>query len=343
MSMAQSDDQASIARRNAIRWRRVIGALAVLLAIAMPAQGQDGGRDDWPDRLIIAAGPEGDAGFAYAEALATLLETTLDLPTRSLATGGAMQNLTLMQTGAQPLALAPLGPAAEAMTGDNPLAPGLRHDQVRALFAAYPVPLMLAVLAESAIGSLNELPDGAVVGIGPAGGLADRYAPVLFARADGTVETRNGNWDNLGQQLATGLIDALVVAAPPPLPTLQALESQTALAFLPLDSLLGDPPLDGAPVATMRVSADAYAGLEEDYDTVGMWTLALTHASVPDSLVTAVMNAVLGDPARLAAIQPDLPAPRIEAWHFNPIVPFHPAAIDWYQDQGIAIPAELHP
>ncbi|MEM9780579.1 MAG: TAXI family TRAP transporter solute-binding subunit, partial [Pseudomonadota bacterium] len=133
----------------------VAGAVSVLGTLAVA---QD--RSDWPESFSVGTASQGGTYFVYGAGWTNMVSEALDIPGGTEVTGGPVQNAALVQTGDLDMGMVTMGPAFDALNGNSALAPGLKHDQIRALFPMYKTGFHAVALASSGITSFAEIPDG---------------------------------------------------------------------------------------------------------------------------------------------------------------------------------------
>lgn len=298
-------------------------------------------RTGWPEQLTLGAGGQTTPYFEYGEAWAPIAEQALDLALSVEVTGGAKQNAVLVELGDLDLGMLSMGPALEAWTGNSDLAPGLRHRNIRALFPMYATPFVIAVRTQTGIADLDGLPANPIVAVGPGGSTADLYGPSLLDHLGIAFRQRNGSVFALTEQLRDGLVDAFAYAGRLPVPAWRDLDRAnfiTVFGFSPdqVASLT-----DALPVSPARIPASVHASQDATIETVAMWTFAIARADLPDSLIYGLMDVVFQAAPDLIERMPAFADTQPENWMTNTVLPFHPGAVQWYEDNGITIPEGL--
>lgn len=321
----------------------ILSASAVALAfspICVAAQEID--RAGWPSSFTVGTASQGGTFFVYGSGWANLVAEELGITGAGEVTGGPMQNMALVHTGDLAFGLTTMGPAAESLAGTNPIAPGLEMDKACAIFPMYQTPFHLAALAATGITTLSDIPDGTVIGFGPAGSTADTYFPAMLESLGVSFERRNGGWDDLGGQMQDGLIGAIGFAAGVPIPTVSQLEVQTDI------SIVGFTPEELAtitenfPVSEFGIAADTYQTLSEPLTSVAMWNFAIANCDLPDSFVYEATRIAMEDNARMVNVHNSARESLPEHWDKNTVLKWHPGAAQWFNEHGGAsIPAEM--
>ncbi|MCU0911612.1 MAG: TAXI family TRAP transporter solute-binding subunit [Rhodobacteraceae bacterium] len=315
-------------------------ATATALAAA-PSLAQDVDRTGWPTSFTVGTASQGGTFFVYGSGWANLVAEELGITGAGEVTGGPMQNMALVHTGDLAFGLTTLGPAAESLAGTNPIAPGLAMDNVCAIFPMYQTPFHLAALSSSNITSISEIPDGARVGFGPAGSSADTYFPLMLEELGVTFERRNGGWDDLGGQMQDGLLDAIGFAAGVPIPTVSQLEVQTTINIVGFTEEELATVTSKFPVSRYEISADTYKTLEAPLPSVAMWNFAIANCDLPETFVYEATRIAMEDNARMVNIHSSATETLPEHWDKNNVLPWHPGAARWFNENGATIPADM--
>ncbi|MEM7614886.1 MAG: TAXI family TRAP transporter solute-binding subunit, partial [Pseudomonadota bacterium] len=245
-------------------------------------------------------------------------------------------------TGDAQFGMTTMGPAAEAIAGESPIAPGLQMTNACAMFPMYQTPFSVTTLSSSGITSIAEIPDGARIGFGPAGSTSDTYFPRMMETLGVNFDRRNGSWSDLGGQLQDGLIDVIAFAAGVPVPAVSQLEVQTDVNIIEFTEDEQSTILGAFPVAEFSIGADTYTTLEADARSVSMWNFAIANCDLPDSFVTAVVDIIMSDNERMMNIHRAARSTLPENWDKNGgVIAWHPGAAQWFIDNaGAEIPAD---
>ncbi len=314
-----------------------LAAAAFLSSATVAAEDRTG----WPESFSVGTASQGGTYFVYGSGWTNLVSDALGIPGGAEVTGGPVQNAALVQSGDLDMAMVTMGPAADAIEGKSALAPGLKHDQIRALFPMYKTAFHVMTLSSSGIDSIEAIPDGAIVGVGPAGGTPGTYWPRILEALGKDVEIRHAGAADLASQLQDGLIDVYTWAAGVPFPAFSQVEAQVDVTFFGKTKEEVAKVLETQPVSAFTIPAGTYPSMGEDHLSVSMWNFAIGHADLPDSFVYAVVDAVMGQHDKMleihkAAIE-TIPANADK----NPVIPWHPGAVRWFEENGITIPEDL--
>ncbi len=322
-----------------MHWKAVAGAAALAAGVAAGAAAQD--RSDWPASFTVGTASQGGTYFVYGSGWANLVSEALGVAGGAEVTGGPVQNAALLQTGDLEFAMVTMGPAYDAWTGNSELAPGLEHDSMRAIFPMYTTGFHMVALASKGWTSVADIPDGARVGVGPAGGTPGTYLPRFFEALGKTVEVRYGGAADQADQLQDGLIDVFAFAAGLPFPAFAQIEAQVAVNFIGFTPEQVAKLEETQPVSAFTIPAGTYKTLTEDQNSVSMWNFAIAHADLPESFVYEVVKTVMENNDRMLSIHSAASETLPANVDKNTFLPWHPGAVRWFEENGYAIPADL--
>ncbi|WP_336367168.1 TAXI family TRAP transporter solute-binding subunit [Marinobacter sp. C2H3] len=321
-----------------MKLKLILAAVATTLTVASPAMAQD--RAGWPDAFTVGTASQGGTYYAYGAGWANYMADELGLSGGAEITGGPMQNMALVQTGEVRFGLTTLGPAKESMDGNSPLAPGLKMDNVCAMFPMYETPFSITTLSSSGIKSIEDIPDGATIGFGPAGSTSDTYFPKMMDILGVKYERRNGSWSDLAGQLQDGLIDVVAFAAGIPIPAVSQLEVQADINIIGMTDAQLKKVTDALPVAKFTIPASTYKSLDKPSNVVSMWNFAVANCDVPDSLVYEMTKLTMENNKKMVSIHKAARNSVPENYSKNNVLPWHPGAARWFNENGFTIPAD---
>lgn len=317
----------------------ISGCVAAAMTVAAGMAVAD--RSDWPRSITVGTASQGGTYYIYGSGWANMVGDALGISAGAEVTGGPVQNATLVEMGEHDFGMVTTGPLVQALAGKSELAPGMTHDNVRAVFPMYQTTLQIITLASSGIESVADL-DGKTVGVGPSGGTADMYHPQLFEKLGLNVRTRNGGASDQAGQLQDGLIDAFAFAAGIPISAFSQLEAQADVNIFSysdadIEQIVADFPELSAGV----IPASVYSSLDNDVSALSLWNFAVTHKDMPESLVYGVTKTVMENNDRMRQIHGAARETLPENAQYNTIVNWHPGAVRWFEENGIEIPGDM--
>ncbi|SEN33355.1 TAXI family TRAP transporter solute-binding subunit [Halomonas caseinilytica] len=321
-----------------LKTRLITGTLTSAMLIAGTAQAD---RADWPENFTVGTASQGGTYFVYGSGWANLIADELGLSGGGEVTGGPNQNLALVHGGDVAFGLTTMGPAADAVAGESSLAPGVPMDNVCALFPMYETPFSITALADSGIESISDIPDGASIGFGPAASTSDTYFPAMLETLGVEFDRRNGGWNDLGGQLQDGLIDVIAFAAGIPIPAVSQLEVQTDVNIIEFTEEEQAKVMEEFPVSAFEIPASTYETLEEDARAVSMWNFTIAGCDLPEDFVYEVTKLSMENNDKMRDIHRSAEFSVPENLKYNTVLPFHPGAVRWYEENGYEIPEDL--
>lgn len=319
----------------------IAGATLCLALAASGASAQDGDRSDWPEAFTVATASQGGTYFVYGNGWANLVGETLGLSGGGEVTDGPVQNAALVHAGDNEFGMVTMGPAYDAWVGESPLAPGVKMDQIRAIFPMYQTSFMIIALESSGIETVADL-EGKTVGVGPAGGTPGTYFPLFFETLGVNIDVQYGGAEDLSGQVQDGLIDAFAFAAGLPIPAFSQLEAQVGVnifAFTPEEQatlLEAYPSISG-----FSIPASLHDSVEADLTSVAMWNFAIGNAELPESFVYEVTKTVMENHDRMMEIHSAAKETLPENYVNNSFLPWHPGAVRWFEENGFDIADDL--
>ncbi len=318
----------------------LIGLAASALAVGS-VQAQD--RTGWPNSAKIGTASQGGTFFIYGAGWGGLVQQSTGVNMTAEVTGGPAQNMVLVHTGELQFGMTTMGPAYAAWTGTLEVAPGLKTDNVRAMFPMYMTPFQVVALKSSGIASMADL-NGKRVGVGPQGGTASVYWPKFFQDLGIRVRPQFGGASDQVGQVQDGLIDAFAFAAGVPISAFSQIEAQQAVNIFSfseeeLQTILSKNPS----VSRFDVPAGTYRSVPEPQSTVAMWNFTVANKNMPAEFVYEIMKTVLDNNQQMLQIHSSANETLAENMVNNTFMWFHPGAIRYYKEKGIEVPEHLIP
>lgn len=320
---------------------KVIGLLGGALALSIGMSTALADRSDWPSSFTVGTASQGGTYFTYGSGWANLVADAIGVPGGGEVTGGPNQNLALVHNGDMAFGMTTMGPAAEALAGESPIAPGIPLDNACAMFPMYETPFSVTVLSSSRIESIADIPAGASIGFGPSGSTSDTYFPRMLAELGVDFNRRNGGWSDLAGQLQDGLIDVIAFAAGVPIPAVSQLEVQTNINIVEFTEAEQQQVMDAFPVAAFEIPAETYQTLDAGARAVSMWNFAIARCDLPESFVYEATRAVMENNEQMVQIHRAARFSVPENYDKNGVLAWHPGAARWFNENGYTIASDM--
>ena len=307
--------------------------LAAGLAFAGAASAQQKG-------ITLGTASVGGTYFIYGGVVASLLTEKLGVNVSTQQTQGPNQNVILTDSKQVELGMTTMGIAYQAWTGTG-WAKGKKYDNIRALFPMYDTPFHFITTEKSGIKSVAEL-NGKTVGVGPRAGTCGTYFPLMFKSLGLNVTIRFGGASDMGGQLGDGLIDAFPFCAGLPIAGYSEIEAQRPVRFFTYtDAQIATLKRDMPELSDAVIPKGTYKTLTEDHKTVGVYNFFIVHKDFDADMAYKITKAVLENNEALVKGHASAKETLIQNWNRNAFMPFHPGAVKYYKEKGIAIPAKL--
>jgi TRAP transporter TAXI family solute receptor len=315
-----------------IRHHPFRGLLLLALAAigAAPAQAQDAA----PVTFMTAG--DGSAFLPYGRGVAAYLATK-GLHLEIKKSGGSNENLTAVDAAPMTIGTAFMASAYDAVNGTG-FAAARKHENLRALFPMYETSFQVAALRKSGLHSLADL-DGKKVGVGPAKGPAEGFfrAAAEVARINPVIV--NGDPAALSRLVLNGEIDALWQGAVVPIPSLVEVANQADAIVFGLSEAEVTAVLAKLPaLSATTIAAGSYRGQTDEIKSFSAWNFVVANKDLPDDTAYAITRAVLSAADPRSEIYPTATGTRAANAGNNRILPFHPGAMRFYREAGIALP-----
>ncbi len=310
--------------------------LAICTSTTVPAA-----NPDWPKSLTLVTGPPGGVYYIYGDVLAQILTERLGVAVNPLPTQGSVHNVQLLHSGGAQVGMITLGVGLQGWNGSGDWVHGKPFRNMRALFPMYDTPFQAVVLRRSGIATLEQL-DKKRIGVGSRAGTGGTYMPAILKVLGISAQINYGSFDNMGDELLAGHIDAALTLLGTPVPAVQHVGAKEPVTFLNLSPQQIEAIRRAMPeFSRSKIAAGTYHLLDKDYITVGVYNFAIGRPDLPDDLVYQLVKAIFENQSRLvkatSAASDTLPQNAAK----NTFLPFHPGAVRYYREIGIKIPESL--
>ena len=283
---------------------------------------------------IYSAGPgsaflpyaQGVAGHAYAHGLKV----------RPLETTGSIENIRKVNVENNRAGTAFMGSAYEAYTGGGAWTKGEKFTNLRALFPMYETSFQMAALNSSGINSLRAVA-GKRVGVGPAGGPAEVFFAGLADALHIKATIVNGQPAAMVTDMLEGRIDVLWQGSPPPIPSLTEVLARAPATVFGLTADEQAAMLKRFPFLTAAtVAPGTYKNQAAPILSAAAWNFVLVNKDFPVADAYLLTKVVLSANDPRAQIYPAAANTRAADAAANTFLPFHPGALKYYGEAGIA-------
>ncbi|MBL8672755.1 MAG: TAXI family TRAP transporter solute-binding subunit [Alphaproteobacteria bacterium] len=303
----------------------------MIAAAALPAQAQQ-------TRLVMAGSSSGGTAYLYFAALSQLLNKYVPGMEATARSGGAVENVALLERGSVDVAVAGPGDASQVLGAE-----GLAKTKIRTLFAMFNIPFHIVVPKDSPAKSLADL-KGKRLAIGiKAGGEANLFLRMI---AEWGYKESDFRIDYIGKGEMTnaykdGVLDGMTFLCPLPCPVI------TDVATHPRGARLL--PIPEADVAKVRakyqwytpyvvekaVYANALKDQAVDTPTLTEWIYVATRADYPEETVYQIAKVIGDKHAELVAAFKAGQSSTAENTARFPGFPLHPGTQRYLKEKGL--------
>lgn len=317
---------------------KALACAAVVGLAALPAAAADR-----PASLTIATASAGGVYAVYGEGVASLVSEIVGVPTSTRQTQGPNQNMVLMEKGQVQLGMTTTGPAYEALTGKLELNPGVKHANVRALFTMYPTPFQIVTLKGSGLTKIGDF-NGKRLGAGPRAGTGGTYWPRWLKDFGIDADYQYGPIGDQGGQLADGRLDAIVTAGGIPHPSIVELETTQEVRVIGLsDAEIAKLTARNPYAIPFTIPQKTYKSMTGDIKTLAMWNIMAANKDLPEPVAYGIVKAVFENHDRMMRTHSSARDTLLENVVHNTVLPFHPGAVRYFREKGVAIPDAMLP
>lgn len=152
----------------------------------------------------------------------------------------------------------------------------------------------------------------------------------------------NAGASDAASQLKDGLIDAFAFAAGVPISAFSQLAAENDVVMFGLTEDEKAKVLAAYPaMAPLTIPSGTYAGHDYDQETVALWNFAIAHKDMPESLAYEITKLAMENPERMVQIHAAAKETLLKNWDKNSFMPFHPGAVRYLEEKGIAVPDKL--
>lgn len=312
----------------------MIRALIVLcFAALMPAQASA------QTEVILGADNPGGSYYLYGGGLSNWInQRSKTLRVTSQTTRGSVENVRLLSSGRLAFGLANAVAVYQQRKGigqfqDHPA------ENIRGIAVLDVAPLHIVAYPSSGIKTLQDLA-GKRVSIGAPGSGSATAAGILFPALGiaGKVKTQNLGFSESAANMRDGNLDAFMAASALPMPAVVDLTSSHAVTLVPMTpDVISAVRKDNPPYQPVIIPANTYSGITQDVPAVGLASLLVVRADIPEDTVYELVSQMFTSDA-LAYMRNVY-----RAWDPNPgqelfrdiDVPLHPGALRFYREKGM--------
>lgn len=291
---------------------------------------------------IISAAPGGTQYPLSVGLMDIILNHVPSVPaTVDASSGGAHQNLNMLNMGKADVGFSNSGTALEAFKGVGDFE-GNKCENLRSIiyFSSYINLLQLVTFADSNIKEFTDI-DGLRVCAGLAGGGHDTMLRGFIDALGIKPKIINVAFNDGVDMLRDGRIDCIVILGGSPNTTIMNLETLHKIKLIPISGEIAEKIMRVYPYyAKTNISAGDYRSLDQNVPTLGVAATLIANKDVPADVIYDFVEAVFENQESLEDAHPK-GAPLYKQDAVKLTIPLHVGALEYYKDNGIDIPERL--
>jgi hypothetical protein len=292
--------------------------------------------------MTVGSQAPGSLYVTYCAAWSQILMKRFDGLQVDVLPGGSSQNIVMVSNGEVDFGITSSSQAYFGWKGTE-WAKGTKYQNIRSIVPAYPAILAFFSLEKSGIDSIQKWNDK-VVCLGPSGSGSDTIGRQLIDLFDlNPKKIVNAAWDDAGNMLRDGLVDAICYIAGHPVGFAQELEVNHRLNVYSLNKEERDRLQEAHPYyPTYKIKEGTYKTLEEDLETVTIFNFLICKKDLPEEFIYHAVKSTFENVDILIQAHSMFDETKPEnAYYIN--IPLHPGAERYYKEMGISLPQTLTP
>lgn len=282
------------------------------------------------ERITIGTGSTGGVYYPLGGGMAQIFSNTIDgVSATAEVTGASIENSRRVGNGEMTLGIGNANTVYFAKEGIN----GFRQSYpLQAMAALYPSTFQLVVRADSGIDSIEDL-DGKRVAVGPPGGATRVMADAVFEAYGIKIAPQYLDFTEATESLKDRNLDASVVLAAFPTPTVIDLGTTAKIKVLSIsDDMVAKIHKEYPYYIGGQLPGEVYDGVG-DVQTIQIWNILFANADADQDMIYKMTKAIFDNHDKLKAIHPA--AKQIQAkTAVNVPIPLAPGAKKYYQEVG---------
>jgi TRAP transporter TAXI family solute receptor len=307
--------------------------LIASLALATSASAQD--------RLSIATGGTGGVYYPYGGAMANILSENLDgVEVTAEATAASVDNMLLIESEDADLAFVLADTAFDAVQGNDPFENPIPAVTLATLYNNF---THVVTTDDSGINTVADLKDKTVSTGAPGSGtevIANRILEAAGLNPDEDIQREQLGASESAAAIKDGKIDAYFWSGGLPTASVTDLGAtpNVDLKLLPSAEFTGALTEQFGPFyGSATIPGGTYPGQDEDVEVVVVPNVLVVNEAMDDELAYNILSVIFEHQPDLAQAHPAAQELTLENATKNSPIPYHPAALRFYEEQGVPV------
>jgi TRAP transporter TAXI family solute receptor len=323
-----------------MKMRRLLCTVLVLsLALMLAACGGSGAA---ASKMTMGTGGTQGTYYAFGGVLGQYIKNHAGIDVTVVSTDGSKANIEYIDAGDYQLGTVQSDVMAYAWAGTRSFESNGKINSFRVVAGLYAEAVQLVTMDPS-IKSVADLA-GKNVSIGaPGSGVYFNAVDILAAAGltEADINPQYMSFADSADGLKDGKIDAAFIVAGAPTAAITELCTTNSAYLVPIDGEIAQNLFASSPFYTAyTIPAGTYAGQDADVTTVTVKATLIVSASASEDDVYNLCKAIFDNADAIAAENGKGAELSIENATSGMIVPFHPGAAKYFQEQGVTVPTE---
>ncbi|SFB23997.1 hypothetical protein SAMN04488072_1116 [Lentibacillus halodurans] len=315
--------------------------LSVLVAFGIVGCSNSETSGSTSSNFSIGAGTTGGGFHTGATALSNVINDKVSESQASVqVTGASVDNVGLLQEGEIKIGFSSTETAYEAYKGEHQF-DGKSHDKLRTVFPGWPGVYMFVTFQESGIENIEDL-QGKSYSSGPSGSSNQVFADRVFETFNIEPNTSNLPTDDAANALKDGTIEGFSIAWPASAVT--RLETSHKLNIVTLNEEQKKKFSEVYPqYLWLSIPPDTYESIPKGVENFGLYNLLLASKDVSNETIYEIVKAAYENKDMIEEVMPQMAKGMSMENLGSTTIPYHPGAVEYFEEQGVEIPNELLP
>jgi TRAP transporter TAXI family solute receptor len=305
-------------------------AAALCATVAIPSAAS-------AETLRFMTGPQGGSWYPMGGAIKNIVEEELPDTSLQVMPGAGIANVKAIDAGKADVAFANSVSTVDAIHGKPPFDEATTN--VCHIATLYPQYFQIVTTVDTGIESLDQL-KGREVTTQPIGNTGEAITKHLLEASGLTYDDLGGadfvSYNDSVALLKDGNSEVFTLGTTVPASAIMDLASARDIRLLPVDDdLLAKMRELNPGYIGVEVPAGSYPGQDEAVPSIGYTTHVIARCDLPDETVTTIVSQLVDHQQDLAAVASAIGDTSLEEMGADIGVPFHPAAEQYFKDQGV--------
>lgn len=288
--------------------------------------------------ITVATGPTSGLYYPIGGAFSSVFQNKLGYKSSAQSTGASVENINLILTGGAEMAITMSDSVAQAYGAFGAFEGKEPAEDLRCITGLYPNYVQLVTTDKSGITKFEDL-KGKRVGVGAPNSGVELNARMMYEAHGMTYEDSKVDYLNYGEaidQMKNNLVDAVFVTSGIPNATIMELGTAANIVVVPIEGQGLKNLIEKYPFfVEATIPADVY-GTAGDVTTATVRNIMIVNKNLPDDVVYDLTKGIFENIADIKASHATADKHiSLENSHIGVGIPFHPGAIQYYEEQGI--------